>query len=169
MQLNRIRIGSMLAVLLIPFVLGSCILNQNKTKDWAIEFVVKKKFTVDSYYVDSKGEGIRMIQDTDCNVQLEKYEYDKEEALKIYNVIALLQNKNINWGCSNDGTKDGINATILFHEGNVEKRIEFSNCVMDQSSTEFLELLFMFENTAESKGKQILLESHIVPPPPLPN
>lgn len=169
MQLNRIRIGSVVAVLLIPFVLGSCILNQNKTKDWSIEFVVQKKFTVDSYYVNSKGEGIRMIQDTDCNVQLEKYEYDKEETLKIYNVIALLQSKNIDWDCSNDGIKDGIQGTILFHEGHVEKRVELSNCVIDQSSTEFLELFCMFENTAESKGKQILLESHIVPPPPLPN
>lgn len=160
-----------MTVLLIPFVFGSCIGKEynKKMKDWSIEFILKKKLTVDSYYVNSKGEGIRMIRDVDCNVQLEKYNYQEDEIVKIYNSILLLQNKKIEWDCLNDSSKDGINAEVLLREENVEKKIELPYCVIEQRSDEFMEMLLMFESIAKDKKKEIILENYIVPPPPMPN
>ncbi|WHT39829.1 hypothetical protein QNH98_03900 [Myroides sp. mNGS23_01] len=62
-----------------------------------------------------------MIRDVDCNVQLEKYDYEKEETLKIYKAILSLLKKNIDWDCSDDTIKDGINAKILLREEQIEK------------------------------------------------
>jgi len=162
-----IRIKNIIVVLLISFVFESCIIKKNKTKDWSIDFIINNRHTLDSYYVNSRGEGIRMIRDVDCNVQLEKYNYEKEEALKIYKAILSLQKKNMDWECSDNSIKDGINAKVLLREEQVEKTIELPYCVIEQSSDEFMFILLLFESIAKDKKKERILESYIVPPPPL--
>ncbi|MDM1407521.1 hypothetical protein [Myroides sp. DF42-4-2] len=164
-----IGINNVIVVLLVSFVFGSCIANKDKMKNWSIEFSIEKKYTLDSYYVNSKGEGIRMVRDVDCNVQLEKYDYEKEEKLKIYNAILSLQKKNIDWDCSNDNIKDGVNAKILFREGQIERIIELPYCVIEQHNDDFMNIVLLFESIVKDKKIEVILESHVVPPPPLPN
>ena len=160
-----IRIKNILIVGLISFVFGNCLANKNKTEDWSIEFSIEKKYTIDSYYVNSRGEGIRMIRDVDCNVQLEKYDYEKEETLKIYKAILSLLKKNIDWDCSDDTIKDGINAKILLCEEQIEKKIELPYCVIEQSNDDFMNIVLLFESIVRDKKIEVILESHVVPPP----
>lgn len=162
------RIKNILIVGLISFVFGSCLSNKNKTKDWSIEFSIEKKYTVDSYYVNSRGEGIRMIRDVECNVQLEKYDYKEEEALNIYKAVLSLQKRNIDWDCSNDNNKDGINSKILLREEQIEKTIELPYCVIEQCNDDFMNIVLLFESIVKDKKVAVILESHVVLPPPLP-